>query len=638
MVSIRLRGGREAALRVCAATEVFTLAESLGGVESLIEHPGPDDAHVGRGLGAAGARRPRAALGGDRGRRRPGGGPPQRARPGLQREHSAPLSVVTAPPAQTRVNHDREGAPCEIRHPLLAAAAGASVAAAALADVLDRGSHFSHLVPLALVAAIVVVGAREPHRLGARRIPDGRGRPRRAARAAPVGGVRRPGAHARSRLRAHDGQRRQHHRDAGAHLGPGGAHRGHVRPHRRRARPRHPQARGSPAPPVRRPRRHRSRAAAADRAAELLLGRAHRASRAACRPGIRNPCRHAHPRGHPCLRTPLPVAYLVTGGRGFIGRHLLARLAAQGAEVHATTRSATPPADPDVRWWRVDLADAAATEELVTRVCSPTSSSTSRPAPTAPAASTPSCRSSPTPCSPRSPSSPRPPGCRSARSSLAGSVEDGGHQPDVHSPYAASKAAAATYATLFHGLWQLDVTVLRLAMVYGPDDPNAHRLIPSVVAAFRRGPPPGGEQRHAPHRLGLRRRRRRRVPRRRGRPEPRRRLRHRVGHARVDPRHRPAGRGRDGHRDRPRVRRGGRPPAGARAARRPGARPRGPRLAAAGGPGRGHRPHGRRPYNPAAGRLLVSESEARGWAAETGGEVATRDTRRGRARAPGRRA
>ena len=40
MVSIRLRGGREAALRVCAATEVFTLAESLGGVESLIEHPG----------------------------------------------------------------------------------------------------------------------------------------------------------------------------------------------------------------------------------------------------------------------------------------------------------------------------------------------------------------------------------------------------------------------------------------------------------------------------------------------------------------------------------------------------------------------------------------------------------------------
>jgi cystathionine gamma-synthase len=40
MVSFRLAGGRGAALRVCSATEVFTLAESLGGVESLIEHPG----------------------------------------------------------------------------------------------------------------------------------------------------------------------------------------------------------------------------------------------------------------------------------------------------------------------------------------------------------------------------------------------------------------------------------------------------------------------------------------------------------------------------------------------------------------------------------------------------------------------
>jgi cystathionine gamma-synthase len=39
MLSFRLRGGEEAALRVCEQTELFTLAESLGGVESLIEHP-----------------------------------------------------------------------------------------------------------------------------------------------------------------------------------------------------------------------------------------------------------------------------------------------------------------------------------------------------------------------------------------------------------------------------------------------------------------------------------------------------------------------------------------------------------------------------------------------------------------------
>lgn len=39
MVSFRLVGGRQEALRVAASTKIFLLAESLGGVESLIEHP-----------------------------------------------------------------------------------------------------------------------------------------------------------------------------------------------------------------------------------------------------------------------------------------------------------------------------------------------------------------------------------------------------------------------------------------------------------------------------------------------------------------------------------------------------------------------------------------------------------------------
>jgi cystathionine gamma-synthase len=40
MVSFRAAGGEEAALKVCDRARLFTLAESLGGVESLIEHPG----------------------------------------------------------------------------------------------------------------------------------------------------------------------------------------------------------------------------------------------------------------------------------------------------------------------------------------------------------------------------------------------------------------------------------------------------------------------------------------------------------------------------------------------------------------------------------------------------------------------
>jgi cystathionine gamma-synthase len=39
MVSFRVHGGVEAALGVCNRARLFTLAESLGGVESLIEHP-----------------------------------------------------------------------------------------------------------------------------------------------------------------------------------------------------------------------------------------------------------------------------------------------------------------------------------------------------------------------------------------------------------------------------------------------------------------------------------------------------------------------------------------------------------------------------------------------------------------------
>ena len=39
MVSFRVRAGEEAAVRTCGRTRLFTLGESLGGVESLIEHP-----------------------------------------------------------------------------------------------------------------------------------------------------------------------------------------------------------------------------------------------------------------------------------------------------------------------------------------------------------------------------------------------------------------------------------------------------------------------------------------------------------------------------------------------------------------------------------------------------------------------
>ena len=40
LISFYLDGSESQARKVCASTKVFSLAESLGGVESLIEHPG----------------------------------------------------------------------------------------------------------------------------------------------------------------------------------------------------------------------------------------------------------------------------------------------------------------------------------------------------------------------------------------------------------------------------------------------------------------------------------------------------------------------------------------------------------------------------------------------------------------------
>jgi cystathionine gamma-lyase len=57
MVSFEIDGGREQALQIVSKTRIFALAESLGGVESLIEHPGamthasiPADVRAEKGL------------------------------------------------------------------------------------------------------------------------------------------------------------------------------------------------------------------------------------------------------------------------------------------------------------------------------------------------------------------------------------------------------------------------------------------------------------------------------------------------------------------------------------------------------------------------------------------------------------
>lgn len=59
---------------------------------------------------------------------------------------------------------------------------------------------------------------------------------------------------------------------------------------------------------------------------------------------------------------------LVTGGNGFIGRHCLPLLQAQGYEVHAVDLTVVEAEHPDVKWHKADLLDFAQVSILVGQV------------------------------------------------------------------------------------------------------------------------------------------------------------------------------------------------------------------------------------------------------------------------------
>jgi nucleoside-diphosphate-sugar epimerase len=186
-----------------------------------------------------------------------------------------------------------------------------------------------------------------------------------------------------------------------------------------------------------------------------------------------------------------PIRYLVTGGRGFIGRHVVRRLVARGADVHATSRT-QPREQAGVRWWCVDLADAKATRTVMQAVRPDVVIHLASRAEGARSLSlvVPMLNDNVVTAVNVMAAAADVPGCRVV---LAGSLEEHSDlEPGsgARSPYSASKIAATTYATLFRDIAQLPVVVLRLAMVYGPDDPHTTRLVPYVVDRFLHGAAP----------------------------------------------------------------------------------------------------------------------------------------------------
>jgi UDP-glucose 4-epimerase len=61
---------------------------------------------------------------------------------------------------------------------------------------------------------------------------------------------------------------------------------------------------------------------------------------------------------------------------------------------------------------------------------------------------------------------------------------------EVGSPYGISKAMLEILTGGLHRLYGANLINARIGMVYGPDDPNEHRLVPSVINAFLRGTAP----------------------------------------------------------------------------------------------------------------------------------------------------
>jgi UDP-glucose 4-epimerase len=182
---------------------------------------------------------------------------------------------------------------------------------------------------------------------------------------------------------------------------------------------------------------------------------------------------------------------LVTGATGFIGGHLVARLIDLGTQVHAVCRqpAVRMPDDWGAQWWQCDVTDAAATAQLVGQVApdvivhlaSEVAGARDHrmvlPTMHANLASVvhllTAAMELPT-----------------TRVLLAGSMEEPAPGMIPSSPYAAAKVAATGYARMFHDLWQLPVTTLRIAMAYGPAQRDRSKLVPYTITSLLRGVPP----------------------------------------------------------------------------------------------------------------------------------------------------
>jgi nucleoside-diphosphate-sugar epimerase len=182
---------------------------------------------------------------------------------------------------------------------------------------------------------------------------------------------------------------------------------------------------------------------------------------------------------------------LITGGSGFIGRHICQRLCDEGAEVHATSRQAQVRVKGGPVWWQADVADMAQARRIFTAVkphivfhfvgCVSASPDFELVLPTYHSLLTSTVNVLLMAAQS---------GC--ARIILPGSFTEpapGKDDPIPGSPYAAAKWASSTYGRMFHMLYKTPAVIVRPFMTYGPAQAPT-KLIPSVTLALLRGEVP----------------------------------------------------------------------------------------------------------------------------------------------------
>ncbi len=182
----------------------------------------------------------------------------------------------------------------------------------------------------------------------------------------------------------------------------------------------------------------------------------------------------------------------VTGGTGFIGRHLVDRLTRLKSDVSAVSRAPQPQSSSGVHWYQRDLADLSTARELLEsikpdfifhlagHVVGQRSVDAVLPTFECNLMSTVNLLTAA-----------REVGC--SRFILAGSQEEpppGASESVPSSPYAVTKWASSAYARMFHALYHVPIVILRIFMVYGPAQQDLQKLIPYVILSLIKGEAP----------------------------------------------------------------------------------------------------------------------------------------------------